>query len=65
MKENEKEKLYEAMDQLIEQAKKTGKKNIEVTLASGGYSSLNEVIKTQKQADLFMRRLKELEKLNK
>lgn len=46
---------------LHEQAKKLPKKDVKVTLLSGGGSSLAKVLNTKEKADEFMRRLKALE----
>ena len=54
------EKLKKKIDELWQQAKKAGKNDIKVTLASGGETSLGKVIKTKEQADLFMKLLNSL-----
>jgi hypothetical protein len=54
------ENLKKRIDELWLQAKKTGKKDVKATLKSGNENSLNNVIKTQEQADLFMKMLKAL-----
>ena len=54
------ENLKKKIDDLWLQAKKTGKKDVKATLKSGNENSLNKVIKTKEQADLFMKILKSL-----
>ena len=54
------ESLKKKIDELWLQAKKTGKKGVKATLRSGNENSLNKVIKTQEQADQFMKMLKAL-----
>lgn len=55
-----KETIEEKINQLRQQAKKAGKKDIKVTLKSGGETSLGKVIKTKEQAEFFMKMLKSL-----
>ena len=55
-----KEKILKKMDELGQQAKKAGKKDIKITLTSGGETSLGKVIKTKEQAEFFMKMLKSL-----
>ena len=55
-----KEEILKKMDELGQQAKKAGKKDIKITLTSGGGTSLGKVIKTKEQADFFMKMLKSL-----
>jgi hypothetical protein len=50
--------IEEKINQLRQQAKQAGQKDINVTLTSGGETSLSKVIKTKEQADLFMRILR-------
>ena len=57
---NMKEKILQEAKKHAEEAKKHGKTNVHVTLKSGETSSLGKVVKTQKQADFFMKMLKTL-----
>lgn len=55
-----KETLSYKIKQLSNKAKESDKKNIKVTLASGNTTSLNEAIKSEKEAEIFMKMLKAL-----
>jgi hypothetical protein len=55
-----KETLSYKIKQLTTKAKESDKKNIKVTLVSGNTTSLNEAIKSKKEADVFMKMLKSL-----
>jgi hypothetical protein len=60
--DKEKEETFKKMDELTRRAKEAGVEDIGITLKPGcGISSLNEVIKTQEQADFFMKMLKALQ----
>ncbi|UYQ93405.1 hypothetical protein MKQ68_25315 [Chitinophaga horti] len=54
------EKLLKEAEELRKQAKSTGKANIKYKLVSGNDQPLAKVIKTQAQADAFMKLLKSL-----
>jgi hypothetical protein len=56
----EAKKHAEEADRLAEEARKNGLPRIEVTLKSGDTSSLSKMIKTQEQADFFMKILRSL-----
>jgi hypothetical protein len=60
MKKKVDKELDERIEALWKQARETGKKDIKVTLTSGGETSLGKVIKTKEQADLFMKMLNAL-----
>jgi hypothetical protein len=56
------EKLKKQIEEFWQQAKKVEEKDIKVTLASGGETSLGKVIKTKEQAHIFMTILNSLSK---
>ena len=56
------EKLQKLVEKFWQEAKKVDEKDIKVTLASGGETSLGKVIKTKEQADLFMKMLEAVSK---
>ncbi len=53
-----KESISYKVKQLSKQAKSSGKSHPDVTLTSGNETSLSKVIKTKKDAELFMKMLK-------
>ena len=55
-----KKSLVHKIEKLSNQAKASNKKNIKVTLTSGGNSSLNNAIKTEEDGKAFMNMLKAL-----
>ncbi|MDF2193312.1 hypothetical protein [Paraflavitalea sp. CAU 1676] len=55
-----KEKILNEAREYAEQAKKGTYPAVKYTLKSGGTSSLGKVIKTQEQADFFMKMLRSL-----
>lgn len=55
-----KEKILQQAKALAKKAKETGKSDVEFTLKSGNTTSLGKAIKTQEQADLFMKMLNAL-----
>jgi hypothetical protein len=56
----EAKKHAEEIERQAEEARRQGKTSVKVTLKSGQTSSLGKVIKTQEQADLFMKMLRAL-----
>ena len=55
-----KEKILQQAKALAKKAKETGKNDVEFTLKSGNTTSLGKAVKTQEQADLFMKMLNAL-----
>ncbi|HMH22792.1 MAG TPA: hypothetical protein VK563_13490 [Puia sp.] len=55
-----KERILQQAKDFAKKAKKTGKSDVEFTLKSGDSTSLGKAIKTQEQADLFMKMLNAL-----
>ena len=56
----EAKKHAEEAEKVDEEARKNGRPRIEVTLKSGDTSSLGKMIRTQEQADFFMKILRSL-----